>query len=259
MLNLGHIALFGIGAYTSTLLSMNGVPFAISFLIAGLFAGFSGFVLVLATRKLKGDYYALATLGFAFVVFSLFLNLTRLTRGPLGIPGIPKPNLFGFVINNNFNYLIFVFAVAFVSVLIIYSIVKSRFGRLLEAMRDDEVGLRVLGKDTRKLKYKTMMISAFFAGISGSLFAHYISFIDPSTFFINELILVITVVIVGGIASVKGSVAASFIIVLIPEILRFFPLPSSIVGPARQIIYAVVLLVILMYRPRGIFGKIDLE
>ncbi|MEK6922508.1 MAG: branched-chain amino acid ABC transporter permease [Nanoarchaeota archaeon] len=259
LLNLGHIALFGIGAYASALLTMNGVPFVISFILAGLIAGVFGFLLVLATRKLKGDYYALATLGFGFVVYSLFLNLTGLTRGPLGIPGIPKPDLFGLIIKSNFSYLIFVFFIALIVVFVIYKIVKSPFGKLLEAMRDDEVGLRVLGKDTRKLKYKTMMISAFFAGIAGSLFAHYISFIDPSSFYISELIFVFTIVIVGGIASIKGSIIAPFVIVLIPETLRFLALPSSIIGPARQIIYALILLLILMYRPRGLFGRIDLE
>ncbi|MEK6826827.1 MAG: branched-chain amino acid ABC transporter permease, partial [Nanoarchaeota archaeon] len=206
-----------------------------------------------------GDYYALATLGFGFVVYSLFLNLTGLTRGPLGIPGIPKPDLFGLIIKSNFSYLIFVFFIALIVVFVIYKIVKSPFGKLLEAMRDDEVGLRVLGKNTVKLKYKAMMISAFFAGIAGSLFAHYISFIDPSTFYISELIFVLTIVIVGGIASIKGSIVAAIIIILIPEILRFLSLPSSIIGPARQIIYALILLLILMYRPRGLFGKVDLE
>ena len=201
----------------------------------------------------------MATLGFAFVVYSLFLNLTDLTRGPLGIPGIPKPNLFGFVIGSNLQYLLFVAVLVLVSVYSIRTVVESPFGRLLEAMRDDELGLRVLGKNTKMLKYKSMMISAFFAGISGSLFAHYISFIDPSTFYINELILIITIVIVGGIASLKGSIVAPFVIILIPEALRFLSLPSSILGPARQIIYALVLLFILMYKPRGLYGKIDLE
>lgn len=259
MLNLGHVALFGVGAYTSAILTMNGVPFIFALIIAGFVASLFGFLLVMATRKLSGDYYVLATLGFAFVVYSLFLNLTSITRGPLGIPGIPKPNIFGLLINTNFEYLIFVVIVAAISVFIIFSVVKSPFGRLLEAMRDDDLGLRVLGKNTSRLKYKSMMISAFFAGVAGSLFAHYISFIDPSTFYINELILVITIVIVGGIASIRGSVIAPIIIILIPELLRFFPLPSSILGPARQIIYALILLLILLYRPRGLFGRVDLE
>ncbi|MCH7568617.1 MAG: branched-chain amino acid ABC transporter permease [Nanoarchaeota archaeon] len=260
MLNLGHVALFAIGAYTSALLMTRlDFPFVIAFLAAGIFAGFFGYVLVLATKKLKGDYFALATLGFAFIVVNLLLNLQGLTHGPLGIPGIPKPSLFGLTIQSNFSYLIFVAIVAFVSVFIIYKIVKSPFGRILEATRDDEIGLRVLGKNTVKLKYKAMIISGFFAGIAGSLFAHYLSFIDPSSFHLSEIILVLTIVIVGGLASIKGSILASFVILLIPEVLRFLALPSSIIGPGRQIIYALILITILMYKPRGLFGRVDLE
>lgn len=260
MINLGHIALFGIGAYVSTLLVMNlGFPFVFAFISAGLISGGFGMLLVLATKKLKGDYYALATLGFAFVVYSLLLNLQWLTRGPLGIAGIPRADLFSFVLSDNFSYLIFVLIICLFSVYFIWKIVKSPFGRLLEAMRDDEIGLKALGKNTTKLKYKAMFISGFFAGISGSLFAHYISFIDPSSFTLPEIILVLTIVIVGGIASIRGSVIGTFLILLIPESLRFVNLPSSLIGPLRQIIYSLILLGILLWKPRGIFGRVDLE
>ncbi len=260
LLNLGHVAFFGIGAYTSALLSVNlGLPFIVGFLAAGILASIFGLLLAFATARLKGDYLALATLGFTFVVYSLLLNMQWLTRGPLGIPGIPKPSFFGLVIGNNFLYLILVVIIAFVSVFIINQIVKSPFGRLLQATRDDELGLRVLGKNTFKLKYKAMAISAFFAGLAGSLFAHYISFIDPSSFTISEIILILTIVIVGGIASLKGSIIATFVIIIIPELIRFLSLPSAIVGPARQIVYALILLIVLMYKPRGLFGRIDLQ
>lgn len=259
LLNLGHVALFAIGAYTSVLLNINGVPFLAAFLSAGFVASFFGFLLIYSTKKINGDYYALATLGFAFVVYSLLLNLTSLTRGPLGIAGIPRPNILGFVLVDNIQYLLFVILIVLISYFVISKIVNSKFGKLLEAMRDDELGVNVLGKNTARLKYKSMAISAFFAGIAGSLFAHYISFIDPSTFYINEIILVLTIVIIGGIASLRGSIIATFLVLAIPEILRFLPLPSSVIGPARQIIYALVLLVIVMYKPRGLLGRIDLE
>lgn len=259
LLNLGHIAFFGIGAYTSALLTKAEVPFIVAFLFAGILASIFGYLLILATKKLKGDYLALATLGFSFVIGSLTLNLTGLTRGPLGIPGIAKPNIFGITISSNFSYLIFVLIIALLSVFIINRIVSSPFGRLLQAARDDETGLRVLGKDTGKLKYKAMTISAFFAGIAGSLFAHYITYIEPSSFYLSEIILILTIVIVGGIASLKGSIISTFVILSIPELLRFLALPSSILGPMRQIIYALILIGILLFRPRGLFGRVDLE
>ena len=259
LLNLGHIAFFGIGAYASTLLSINtGLPFLLVFIIAGLFTSIFGYLLMLATNKLRGDYLALATLGFNFVIYSLFLNWTSLTRGPLGIPGIPKPSIFGFAIQSNFSYLIFVAVTAFLTVGFLHLLLKSPYGTLLQAVRDNELACKVLGKNTFKMKWQAMAGSAFFAGIAGSLYAHYITFIDPSSFSLYEIILILTIVLVGGLATLKGSIAATVVILLIPEILRFFALPSSILGPARQIIYALLLILILMYRPRGLFGKVDL-
>ena len=259
LLNLGHVAFFGIGAYTSALLAIEGMPYLAAMLFAGLLASAFGYLLVIATDKLRGDYLAMATLGFSFVVYSLLLNLRDLTRGAMGIPGIPRPEILGFTVRTNDQYLIFALIVCVASILIIYRIVNSPFGKLLEATRDNAVCLRVLGKNTFSLKYKAMMISAFFAGIAGSLYAHYISFIDPTSFYISELILVLTIVIVGGLASIKGSIIAPIIIIYVPELLRMLDLPGSVIGPVRQAMYAVILIAILMIRPRGIFGKVDLE
>ncbi|MEK6818639.1 MAG: branched-chain amino acid ABC transporter permease [Nanoarchaeota archaeon] len=259
LLNLAHVSLFGIGAYTSVLLNMQGFPFVLSIIASGIVSALFGFILVFSTKKLKGDYYALASLGFAFVVYSLLLNLISITRGPLGISGIPRPSIFSFVINDNFTYLIFVLLFLLITLILFSKVVRSPFGKLLEAMRDDELSLRILGKNTYRLKYKSMSISAFFAGLAGSLFAHYIGYIDPNMFYINEIILIISIVIVGGAASLRGSVVATVIIIFLSELLRFIHLPSSIVGPGRQIIYSIILLLILMKKPRGLFGRIDLE
>ncbi len=259
LLNLGHVAFFGIGAYTSALLALEGLTYLAAMIAAGLFASVFGYLLVIATDRLKGDYLAMATLGFSFVVYSLLLNLGEITRGAMGIPGIPKPSILGITFLTNDEYLVFVFLICLISVFIMYRIVNSPFGKLLEATRDNAVCLRVLGKNTLSLKYKAMMISAFFAGISGSLYAHYITFIDPTSFYISELILVLTIVIVGGLASIKGSIVATTVIIYLPELLRLLEMPSSVMGPARQAIYALILIAILMIRPRGLFGKVDLE
>lgn len=259
LLNMGHIAFFGIGAYASALLVMHGVPYIIAFILAGLISSVFGFILIFATKNLKGDYLALTTLGFSFVIYSVFLNWTDLTRGPLGIPGIPKPEFFGFIVNTKFEYLFFVFIVCLIIYLFLSRLTSSRYGRLLEAVRDDQIRLKTLGKNVFRLKIQSIMISSFCAGLAGSLFAHYISFIDPGSFFIYDLITIFTIVMVGGLASNKGTVIATFIILLIPEALRFVEMPSSIIGPMRQIIYALILIGILMYKPRGLFGKVDLE
>ncbi len=259
LLNLGHIAFFAIGAYTSALLALNGFPFWFAFVMAGIISMLFGFLLSWPTSKLKGDYLALATLAFSFVVYAVALNWMGLTRGPLGLPGIPKPVLFGISFSNNFSFLVLTLIVALLSYIIIRRITVSPFGKVLESVRDDELAAKVLGKNTFKMKTYALGISAFFAGIAGSLYAHYITFIDPSSFTLLQLIPVLTIVIIGGLASLEGTIIATVIIVLLPEPLRFIGFPSSIVGPARQIIYALILLLILLYKPKGFYGKVELK
>lgn len=259
LLNLGHIAFYAVGAYASALLALSGFPFWFCLLAAGIMAMLLGFLLALPTNKLKGDYLALATLGFSFVIYAIALNWTSLTRGPLGLPGISKPSLFGFIFSDNFNFLILTFSIALISYFIIKKITSSPFGKVLEATRDDELAARILGKNTFKIKSLALATSAFFAGVAGSLYAHYITFIDPSSFTLFQLIPVLCIVIIGGLASLKGTAIATIILVLLPEPLRFIGFPSSIVGPARQIIYALILLLILIYKPKGFYGKVEIE
>ena len=259
LLNLGHIAFYALGAYTSALLALAGFPFWFCFLSAGIVAMLFGFLLSIPTNKLKGDYLALATLAFTFVIYALTLNWMGLTRGPLGLPGIPKPTLFGFSFSNNLSFLILTALIALFSYLIIKKIISSPFGKALEATRDNELATRVLGKNTFKMKSCALATSAFFAGVAGSLYAHYITFIDPSSFMMLQLVPVLAIVIIGGLASLKGTVIAAIILVLLPEPLRFIGFPSSIVGPMRQIIYALILLLILIYKPKGFYGKVELE
>jgi len=258
LLNLGHIAFYCIGAYTSALLALHNFPFWFCFLSAGIMATLFGFLLSVPINKLKGDYLALATMSFSFVIYAIVLNWRFLTRGPLGLPGIPRPTLFGISFSNNFSFLILTAIIALISYLIIKKITESPFGKALEATRDDELAAKVLGKNTFKMKTCALGISAFFAGIAGSLYAHYITFIDPSSFTLLQLIPVLAIVIIGGLASLKGTVLATIILVLLPEPLRFIGFPSSVVGPARQMIYALILLLILIYKPKGFYGKVEL-
>jgi branched-chain amino acid transport system permease protein len=252
LLNLGHVGFFGIGAYTSALLAVAGFPIWLSMLCGALLAGISGILLALPTTRLKGDYLALATLGFSFIMGSVARNWTDVTRGALGIPGIPK------IVRGNTEFLIVVLIIAVITYLIFWKLSRSKFGKTCESIRDDELASKMLGKDTFMHKIAAMGISAFFAGIGGGLFAHYITFIDPSIFGIGDLILLFSMLIVGGLASVKGSAIGTIILFLIPEPLRFIGFPSAILGPMREIIFALILLLILIYRPRGIFGKVDL-
>jgi len=257
--NQGIIAFFAIGAYTSALLTLNGFPFLLGIMMAGIISMIFGFILAIPTNKLKGDYLALATLGFSFVVYAVLLNWVELTRGPLGLPGIPKPEILGFVFKDNLLFLILTVVIAVITYFVMWRITKSQFGKVLEAVRDDELMAKILGKNTERMKMYSLGISAFFAGVAGSLYASYITFIDPSSFTFLQIIPLLLIIIIGGLASLRGTVIATIIIILLPEPMRFIGFPSSMIGPMRQIIYAVILLIILIYLPKGLMGKIKLK
>ncbi|MFT4250046.1 MAG: branched-chain amino acid ABC transporter permease [Candidatus Woesearchaeota archaeon] len=260
MLNLALVALFGIGAYTSAIFMMQlHLPYLVALLAAAIITASFAVALLYSTKHVKGDYLALATLGFSYVIGNILLNWTSVTRGALGIPGIPKPELLGVSITTNNHYLLFAAILATISVYTIHAVATSRFGRALQAARDDEAGAQMLGKNVLSIQAKTNAISGFFIGVAGSLYAHYISYIDPTSFMLLELVLLLTVVIVGGLASTKGSIAGVILIIGLGEALRFIGLPSSILGPARQIIYASILILILMNKPKGLFGKVSLQ
>lgn len=253
LLNLGHAAFFAIGAYTSALLALGlGVPFWLALVCAAIISALFGFLLGFPTLKLRGDYLALGTLGFAFIVEAVLKNWTEVTRGPLGLPGIPRPELLGFAFGLD-AYVVLSLAFLAVTVLAVHRVVNSPFGRVLKAVREDETAAQTLGKNVFRYKIIALTVSAFFAGIAGSLYAHYITFIDPTSFSFPVLILILSTVIIGGMASIRGSVAGAFLLILLPEPLRFIGLPSSIVGAGRQIIYALLLLAILLRRPQGLF------
>jgi branched-chain amino acid transport system permease protein len=258
LLNLGHIAFYAIGAYTSALLALAGYPFWFCILSAGVLAMLFGFFLSLPINRIKKDYLALATMGFSFVVYAVLINWTSLTNGPLGLPGIPRPQFFGFDFSQNFNFLILVAVFALISYLTIKLITISPFGKVLESIRDNELASKILGKNTFKMKMCAMGASAFFAGVAGSLYAYYITYLDPSSADIMQLIPFLAIVIIGGLGSLEGTVIAAVILTLLPEPLRFIGFPSSIIGAARQIIYALFLLLILIFKPKGFYGKVKL-
>jgi branched-chain amino acid transport system permease protein len=252
LFNLAHIALYGIGAYTSALLTLRlALPFWFGLISAGAVSALFGYFLSFPTLKLKGDYLAIGTLGFAIIIESIERNWIGLTRGPLGLPGILKPAVFDTLP----MYLLLTFIFAGLTYLIIKRLTIAPFGRVLKSIRDDEIAAESLGKNTYKFKTIVLTASAFFSGIAGSLYAHYITYIDPSSFSLLEVILVISMVMIGGAASNKGAILGSAVLILLPEPLRFIGFPSAMLGPLRQMIYSAILVLLILKRPRGLIGK----
>jgi branched-chain amino acid transport system permease protein len=252
---LGHAAFSCIGAYTSSLLALNmGLSTWLGLLIGASVAAVSGVVIGYPAVRLKGDYLALATFGLGVIIYSIAKNWVSLTRGPMGLPGIPGFSIFSFQLSDIWSYLLLVLVFAGITIFIINRIVNSPFGRILRSIREDEIASQALGKDTVKHKLLVFIIGAFFAGIAGSLYAHYITFIDPSSFTVTESITILLMVIFGGMGSIQGSIVGAVILVVFPELLRFIGMPSSIAAPMRQMIYGLLLVVLMLKRPQGIMG-----
>ncbi len=253
---LGHIAFACVGAYTSSLLALNyGISPWIGLFIGACFASILGIIIGFPSIRLKGDYLALATFGFGVIVYSISKNWVDLTRGPMGLPGIPKFNVLGFELQPVWAYLILIIVFVFITTFVINRIVDSPFGRNLRSIREDEIASLSIGKNINKYKLTVFVVGAFFAGIAGSLYAHYITFIDPSSFTVMESIAVLLMVVFGGMGNIKGSFVGALVLVIFPEMLRFLGMPSSVAAPLRQMIYGLLLIVLMLKRPQGIIGQ----
>ena len=253
---LGHIAFACVGAYTSSLLALNfGISPWIGLLTGAILASILGVIIGYPSLRLKGDYLALATIGLGIIVYSVAKNWVRLTRGPMGLPGIPAFSFFGYKIANVWSYLILVIIFVAITFIAIRNITNSPFGRILKGIREDEIATMTMGKNVNKYKLTVFVVGAFFAGIAGSLYAHYITFIDPSSFTVMESITVLLMVVFGGMASLAGSFIGASALVIFPEVLRFLGMPSSVAAPLRQMIYGLLLIVLMILKPQGLMGK----
>jgi branched-chain amino acid transport system permease protein len=213
------------------------------------------FIVSFPSLRLHDDYFVIATFGFQMILFSIFNNWMDLTRGPLGIPGIPQPIIFGWHVTSHLDFLVLAAAFACFAYFVVYRLTSSPFGRVLHAIREDEVFAKAYGKNTLYFKVTAFAVSAALAASAGSLYAHYITYIDPTSFTVMESILIISMVIIGGAGSLWGPLVGAFVLVTLPEALRFVGLPSAVAANLRQIIYGSLLVIMMMFRPRGLVGK----
>ena len=256
LLSLCHAAFYGIGAYISTLLMINlGLNFFLALFLSILGAMLISLLISLPSLRLKGNYFTLATIGFQIIIFVILFNWTGLTRGPHGIPGIPIPSLFGFEFSTMPRYFLLTLIISIISFVIIKRILVSPFGRLLKAIREDELATQSLGKNIFKIKILAFLVSAGMAAIPGSLFAHYVTFIDPTSFAIEEAIFITTIVVVGGMGNLKGPFVGTILLIIIPELLRFLGIPDALAANLRQMIYGLLLIGFMYFRPQGIAGE----
>lgn len=240
-LSLGHAGFMAVGAYVAVIMTnMLGLPFIIGLLAACLAAGLAGFIIGVPTLRLKGDYLAIATLAFGEIIRVTLQNIDYL-NGPAGIMGITKlttwPWLFGGTV---------------LTVLVIVNLVNSSYGRAIVSIREDEVASELMGINTTKYKVLAFVIGAMFAGLGGALYAHYFYIIKPETFNFLKSFDILVMVVLGGLGSTTGAIIAAIFITALTAALQSFP-------AIRMILYALILIIVMIYRPQGLMGNKELS
>ena len=242
---LGHAGFMGVGAYSAALFTMySGLPTVVSFplalLVGGIVAAAFGVIIGVPALRLKGDYLAILTLGFGEIIRVLILAMP-FTGGAAGLSGIPLLTTFTYV-----------FIIAIITVAVIFAFIHSRHGRAVIAIREDEIAAEAAGIHTTYYKLLAFVLAAFFAGIAGGLYAHHIGVLDPSKFDFNYSVEILIMVVLGGMGSITGSIVAAIVLTLLPELLRGF-------SEYRMLIYSVILICVMLFKPSGLLGQHELS
>ncbi|MBV2168454.1 MAG: branched-chain amino acid ABC transporter permease [Bdellovibrio sp.] len=256
--SLGHAGFMALGAYFSAYAnthwdllpeSVQAVEYFIYALGGGLLAAFAGLLVGLPSLRLKGDYLAIVTLGFGEIIRVALLNMDFL-GGPRGYSGIP-----------GFGSFLFSFIFASVWLVIcfftIWRVMHSTYGRGFLSVREDEIAAEAMGINTTSMKVRAFVLSSFFAGVAGSLFAHFTNFINPSSFTFLQSVNAVIMVVLGGMGSMTGSIVAAIFITVLPEALR--PLQDLTGVDLRMVIYSLSLILVMILRPQGLFGDLELS
>ncbi len=258
LMNFGKVAFFAMGAYASAILTSAGAPFIVGLLTGMLLSALFGYLVALPTLRLRADYLAIVTLSFGEILRLIFLNELWLTSGPMGIRGIPQPMYTVFEENYMLFYAAFVHAFLFVCYIFAQRLVNSPFGRILRAIRDDEDAVQAFGKDTYRFKIRIFVIGSIMAGVSGSLFAHYLAFISPDMFFPTLTFSVWTMMVLGGRANNLGVIGGAVLVQFFERGTRFLkdfvalPFePSNL----RIIVIGLLLILFILHKPDGIMKE----
>jgi branched-chain amino acid transport system permease protein len=243
--SLGHAGFMAIGAYTSSIITaslhleggslLNYTIFAGALIAGGLMASFFGLLVGIPSLRLKGDYLAITTLGFGEIIRVIIQNMDFLGAAR-GFSGVPKlANFF------------WVYAVVAILIFFLHNLIKSTYGKGFLAVRDDEIAAEATGISATRLKVVAFVTGAFFAGIAGGLYAHFITYINPSQFGFLRSFEIVVMVVVGGMGSIPGVILAAILLTVLPEALRA-------IAQYRMVIYALLLIIIMLVRPQGLFG-----
>lgn len=255
LIHIAPAAFYGIGAYTSGLFMLRVMPnswfaYWLSLPLVVVFTGLTGYLVALPALRLRGLFFAVATLGFGELVFTTLNNWVNLTGGPYGLGGIPRPQIASFFVFDNpikFYYLIYFFVIMIC--ILLFRLMKGPTGRAWMAVREDELAASTIRINIKRAKIEALITSAILSGVAGWLFAPYVSYLSPSNFTLGESILILTMVIVGGRGNLIGPIIGTLLLFFLPEILR----PIAVY---RFLLYGIILCVIIILRPQGLLGRL---
>jgi branched-chain amino acid transport system permease protein len=248
LLSIGHAAFYAIGAYASAKLAIDlQLPWVLALAGAGVVAGGFGYLIAKPTLRLSGIYLTLVTLGFNMILFLVLQNWMGFTNGPLGIMDIPPPSIFGFVLGSRLQYYYLILILVLLTVFSMHRLMACRFGRALTAIRENELAAEATGVDTTRYKIQAFVLAAGYAGIAGSFYAHFVKYISPDSFTINESFILLAMLAFGGQGNLIGPLVGAAALVLIPEVFR--PLQEY-----RMFVYGGILIVMMLVRRQGLLG-----
>lgn len=248
LLDLGYAAFFAVGAYTTAILTSTfGMNFWLTIPFAMLFSAVSGVIIGGPTLRLRSDYLAIVTLGFGEIVRLSARNL-EITGGSGGIYGIERPFFFGIEMSGSIHFYYAFLLLAFLAIFVSYRLQYSRLGRAWQYVREDEDAAEAMGINRVRVKLSAYVIGAVFGGVAGSFFAVKMTAISPETFMFTQSILILLGVVIGGMGKIPGVVCGAFILVLFPEVFRF-------VGDMRLLAFAIIMLIIMLKRPQGLWPE----
>ena len=249
LVSLGHAGFYGIGAYTCALLQVKGgLNFWLALLAAGVFSALIGLLLGLPSLRLSGSYLSIVTLGFCEIIQMILKQWESVTNGNYGVRNIPKPVFFGIELNlANGGFLVLILVLMSLTGFACLALRKSNTGRAFFAIRDDELAATMMGINTSRYKIISFVISAFITGLAGGFYSVVNGYIEPTNFVFNVSILILSVVIVGGLGTIRGMVFGAVLLQLFPEVFRFL-------NEWRFVVYGLLLVLMMRFRPQGALG-----
>ena len=254
--SVSQAAVFGVGAYIVSYLLMNDLTtFLPAMLVAAALCVVMNVLVTLPALRVSGDYFVVTSFGIQLLATAVFTNWTAGTGGANGLPGIPPADLFGKTLETSIDLVMLSVGAMVLGCLAFWLIMRAPFGRLLRAIREDELAVAAAGKNVLRAKVSAAALAGAFAGSAGGLYATFLSFIDPSSFDLDASILLLTMVVVGGARTLAGSIIGPFLLLALPQVLSLIDIPTTIAAAARELIYGVLLIAFMLFRPQGLAGE----